>query len=108
MPTPPPRAVGGEDRAYRVARAYRYDGERATLWVLVCRSRCAGAPRGLRDPPLVIAGRRVRQFSTLGNNVAAFTTDNDRRSGRELQADVQHVLNDLDAAEEYGSRCYVQ
>jgi hypothetical protein len=30
------------------------------------------------------------------------------RAGRELQARVQHIVNDLDVAEEYGSRCYIQ
>jgi hypothetical protein len=50
----------------------------------------------------------MRQFSALGNNIAIFVTDNDRRSGRQLQARVQQVLNQLDVAEEYGSRCYIQ
>jgi hypothetical protein len=75
--------------------------------VVVCRGRCAAAPPGL-DRPRQIGGRYLRQFSSLGNNIAIFMTDNDRRSGRELQARVQHVVNDLDVAEEYGSRCYIQ
>jgi hypothetical protein len=102
-----PRAVVGTDLPYRGASAYRYDGERATLWVLVCRARCASAPRRL-DRRLPVNGRYLRQFSTLGNNIAMFTTDSDRRSGRKLQERVQHVMNELDVAEEYGSRCYVQ
>jgi hypothetical protein len=100
-----PRAVVGTGLPYRGARAYRYDSERATLWVLVCRGRCAAPPRGL-DRRFAIDGRYLRQFSTLGNNIAIFASDNDRRSGRELQARVQHIVNHLDVAEEYGSRCY--
>lgn len=50
----------------------------------------------------------MRQFSTLGSNIAIFMTDSDRSSGHELQAQVQHVVNGLDAAEEYGSRSYIQ
>jgi hypothetical protein len=106
-PTRLPRAVVGTARLYRGATAYRYDSERATLWVLVCPRRCAGAPPGLDRRPLV-DGRYLRQFSTLGNNIAIFTTDSDRRSGVQLQARVQHIVNDLDVAEENGSRCYVQ
>lgn len=106
-PERPPPAVLGNDRPYRSVSVYRYDSERATLWVLVCRARCASAPAGL-DRPLVIDGRQLRQFSTLGNNIAIFMTDNDRRSGRRLQARVQHVVNDLDVAEDYGSRCYIR
>jgi hypothetical protein len=101
-----PHAVVGNGVRYRGAAAYRYDSERATLWVLVCRRRCGGAPPGL-DRRLPVDGRYLRQFSSLGNNIAIFTTDNDRRSGRELQARVQHIVNDLDVAEEYGSRCYI-
>jgi hypothetical protein len=101
-----PRVVVGSDRPYRGARAFTSETERATLWVLVCRARCAGAPKGLSNRPIV-DGRPMRQFSALGNNIAVFTTDNDRRSGRALQARVQHVLNDLDVAEEVGSRCYI-
>jgi hypothetical protein len=104
---PLPRVVVGFDRPYRGARTYTHETEQATLWVLVCRVRCAGAPHGLSERP-VVEGRRMRQFSALGNNIAVFLTDNDRRSGRALQARVQHVLNDLDVAEEYGSRCYIQ
>ena len=81
--------------------------ERATLWILVCRARCASAPPGL-DRSVPIDGRYLRQFSTLGNNIAIFITDNDRRSGRELQASVQHVVNDLDVAYDSGSCCYIQ
>ena len=106
-PVRPPRVVVGNDRPYRGARAYRYESERATLWILVCRGRCAGAPAGLGRPRLV-EGRQLRQFSALGNNIAVFTTDTDRRSGPQLQARVQHVLNDLDVAEDPGSRCYIQ
>ena len=102
-----PPLVVGDDRPYQGAHAYTYETERATLWVLVCRARCAGAPRGLSERP-VVEGRTMRQFSALGNNIAVFTTDKDRRSGRALQARVQHLLNDLDVAEEYGSRCYIQ
>jgi hypothetical protein len=54
------------------------------------------------------AGAGVASRSPLGNNIAIVTTDNDRRSGRQLQARVQHIVNDLDVAEEHGSRCYVQ
>ena len=102
-----PRVVVGYDRPYQGARAYAHDTEQATLWVLVCRGRCAGAPQGLGERP-VVGGRRVRQFSALGNNIAVFTADNDRRSGHALQARVQHVLNGLDVAEQSGSRCYIQ
>jgi hypothetical protein len=104
---PLPREVFSDDRPYQGARAYTYDTERATLWVLVCRTRCAGAPHGLSERPMV-EGRTMRQFSALGNNIAVFTTDNDGRSGRALQARVQQIINDLDVAEEYGSRCYIQ
>jgi hypothetical protein len=104
---PLPRVVVGHDRPYQGARAYTHETERATLWVLVCRVRCAGAPQGLSHRP-VVDGRRMRQFSALGNNIAVFTADNDGHSGRALQARAQHVLNDLDVAEEYGSRCYIQ
>lgn len=106
-PTRLPRAVVGTGAPSRGATAYRYDSERATLWVLVCRARCAGAPAGL-DRRLPVEGRYLRQFSALGNNIAIFTTDNDRRSGRELQARVQHIVDDLDVVEEYGSRSYIQ
>ncbi len=102
-----PRAVVGNDGPYQGASAYRYDGERATLWVLVCRARCAGVPAGL-DRPLAIDNRYLRQFSALGNNVAIFMTDNDRRSGGQLQARFQHVVNDFDVAEDPGSRCSIQ
>lgn len=51
--------------------------ERATLWMVVCRARCARAPAGL-DRDLQIDGRYLRQFSTPGNNIAIFTTDKDR------------------------------
>jgi hypothetical protein len=102
-----PRALIGTAVPHRRAATYRHDSDRATLWVLVCHERCAGAPRGL-DRRLQIEGRYLRQFSALGNNVAIFATDDDGRSGRVLQARVQHVLNDLDIADDYGSRCYVQ
>src|SRR5919204_2864188 len=83
-----PRTVVGSDPGYRGARAYRYESERATLWVLVCRRRCASAPPGL-DRRLAIDGRYLRQFSVLANNIAVFTTADDRRSGRQLQTRVQ-------------------
>jgi hypothetical protein len=102
-----PRTVVGTAVPFREAKAYRFDSNRATLWVLICRERCAGAPPGL-DRSLRLAGRYLRQFSALGNNIAVLTTDNDRRSGRKLQAGVQHIINDLDVAEAYGSRCYIR
>lgn len=108
--TPLPRAVSA-DREYRHAIAYRHLTPRAALFVLVCKTRCVGAPQGLRKEPIAVGGRsrrHIRQFSTLGNNIAVFTTDNDRRSGRELQARVQATLNELDAAVPYASHCYVQ
>jgi hypothetical protein len=106
-PVPPPGAVVGDDPRYRRASAYRYDSERATFWILVCRTRCPDAPRGL-DRPRVVDGRQLRLFAALGNNIGFFTADNDRRSGRQLQGRVQHVLNDLDSAEDPDSRCYIQ
>ena len=106
-PAAPPDVVVGDDPLYRGASAYRYDSERATVWVLVCRARCAGAPEGL-DRPRVVDGQQLRLFAALGNNIGFFTTDNDRRSGRQLQGRVQHVLNDLDSAEDPDSRCYIQ
>jgi hypothetical protein len=106
-PTHLPDAVVGTALPARGVSTYRYESEPATLWILVCRVRCADAPPGL-DRRLPVDGRSLRQFSTLGNNIAIFMTDNDRRSGREFQERVQHVVNELDVAEEYGSRCYVQ
>jgi hypothetical protein len=103
---PLPRVVVGSDRHYEGAHAYAYATQRASLWVLVCPARCSDAPSGLDEHP-VVEGRTVRQFSTLGNNIAVFASDNDRRSGQALEAQVQPVLNDLDVAEEYGSRCYI-
>ena len=101
-------------REYLHAVAYRYTTAPAALFVLVCEARCVNAPEGLlrlrKERIAVGAGsrQRIRQFSTLGNNIAVFMTDNDRRSGRELQARVQPVLNELDAAEGPDSRCYIQ
>ena len=106
-PAAPPGVVVGDDPHYRGATAYRYDSRRATFWILVCRTRCAGAPEGL-DRPRAVDGRQLRLFAALGNNIGFFTTDNDRRSGRQLQGRVQHVLNDLDSAEDPDSRCYIQ
>jgi hypothetical protein len=107
-----PRAVVRDDPAYRGATTYRHVTERAALFVLVCNTRCANAPAGLRGSPVeVAAGQRpqhVRRFSTLGNNIAIFMTDNDRRSSRKLQVRVQPVLNNLDAAVPVDSHCYVE
>jgi hypothetical protein len=106
--TPLPRAVSRE-REYREAVAYRYAAPRATLFVLVCRTRCANAPRLLtRQIRVGRAPQHVRQISALGNNITVFTTDADRRSGARLQARVQAALDALDVAVPYGSRCYVQ
>lgn len=102
-----PGEVIGTAVRYRGAAIYRYDSERATLWLLVCRERCTSAPPGL-DRQTRIEGRYLRLFATLGNNIALFTTDKDRRSAEVLKARVQHVVNDLDIAEESGSRCYIQ
>ena len=105
--TPLPEAVVRDDTAYRGATTYRYATPRARLYVLVCALRCIDPPRGLRRPVSVGAPpQRVRQFSTLGNNIAIFMTDNDRGSGRELQARVQPILNDLDSSHQPGDRCY--
>jgi hypothetical protein len=107
--TPLPRAVVADDDAYRGAVAYRHFTTHAGLFVLVCRSRCVNAPPGLRRESRVPgrATHRLRQFSTLGNNIAVFSTNSDGRSGRRLQARVQPVLNELDAAEDPDSRCYI-
>ena len=103
-----PEAVVRDDPAHRGATTYRYATPRARLYVLVCALRCIDAPRGLRNQPVSVGTprQRVRQFSTLGNNIAIFMTDNDRRSGRELQARVQPILNDLDSSHQPGDRCY--
>ena len=98
---------------YLHAVAYWYVPTPAALFVLVCETRCVNAPEGhlrLRKERIPVGPRsrqHIRQFSTLGNNIAVFMTDNDRRSGRELQARVQPVLNELDAAEDPDSRCYI-
>ena len=108
--TPLPRTVS-RDRDYRHAIAYRHVTPRAALFVLVCKARCVDAPQGLRTERIAVGDRsrqHARQFSTLGNNIAVFMTDNDRRSGRVLQARVQPALDELDAAVPYGSRCYIQ
>jgi hypothetical protein len=109
-----PHAVAREDAAYRHARVYRHvtsrAASRAALFVLVCEARCTDAPR-LRERDIPIASRsrqRVRQISSLGNNIAVLVTDNDGRSGRELQARVQPILIGLDAAQDPESRCYIQ
>jgi hypothetical protein len=111
-PTTLPEAVVRGDAAYRGATAYRLFTERAGLFVLVCKARCANAPQGLREEPIATTAGRprqdIRQFSTLGNNIAIFVTDNDGRSGQRLQARVQPVLDELDAAVPIDSHCYVQ
>ena len=105
--TPLPRAGARADRAARGAATYRYATARARLYVLVCGVRRFDPPRRLRRPVSVGTPRQqVRQFSTLGNNIAIFMTDNDRGSGRQLQARVQPVLNDLDSSHQPGDRCY--
>ena len=102
---------GGE---YLHPVAYRYVTAPAALFVFVCEARCVNAPEGLlrlrkeRIPVGARSRQHIRQFSALGNNIAVFITDNDRRSGRGLQARVQPVLNELDAAEDPDSRCYIQ
>ena len=108
----PPAAIIGRARAYRGASAYRYVTERAALYVVVCRTRCVNAPPGLREARVLVAPgqrpQRLRQFSTLGNNIATFTTDNDGYSGRALHLRVEPALNELDAAVAPDSHCYIQ
>lgn len=97
--------------AYRNALAYRHTTPRAALFVVVCEARCVNAPPGLREERIGVGGGRrqhLRQFSTLGNNLAVFVTDEDGHSGRQLHARLRQVLNELDAAVPYGSRCYIQ
>ena len=98
-------------QAYRRATVLRYSTERASVYVLVCRRKCAIVPVEPRALPVAVpAGglHRIRQISGLGNNLLVFFTDNDRRSTRRLQTRVQPALNDLDAAVAYGSRCYIE
>jgi hypothetical protein len=109
VPTQLPRAVLGDEKAYRRAATYRHVTKHAALFVLVCEIRCAAAPRVLANEiPVAARNRqRLRDFSTLGTNVALFVTDNDGHSGRRLHAHVQPALRRLDAAEDPESRCYI-
>ena len=108
-PTGLPRAFFGDDKSYRGVAAYRHVTRQAALFVLVCEARCLAAPLALPNEIEVAPGarQRLRQFSTLGNNIAVFVTDTDRRSGRRLNERIGPVLNDLDAAHDSDSRCYV-
>lgn len=106
VPMALPPAAARNDKAYRDAAAYRHVNGRAALFVIVCKVRCRQAPHGIREQP--IDRQHVRQISVLGNNIVILMTDSDRRSGRDLQERVQAILNELDAAEDYNSRCYSQ
>ena len=97
--------------AYQGATVYRYARGRAAIFVLVCKVKCRGLPSSPRAAPIPVSGasrQKIRQISVLGNNIVVFTTDNDRRSGRYLQARVQPAMDDLDVAVPYESRCYVE
>lgn len=111
-PTALPLEVVSDYRAYRAASAYRYVSPRATLYVLVCKQRCVDAPGDVRAVPVVVAAdmppQRVRQFSTLGNNIASFATDNDGHSARKLTLRLVAVFSELDTAVSRDSHCYVQ
>jgi hypothetical protein len=73
-PTRLPRAVVGADRAYRGGTADRYDSERATLWVFVCRARCAGAPPRLVSWPTAGTCGSFRRSGTTSQSSGPTTT----------------------------------
>jgi hypothetical protein len=106
-----PSTVVGDARPYHGATAYRYVTRRAALYVVICRTRCVEPPVDLGETPVIVVPDRppqqLRQFASLGNNIATYATDDDRRSARRLVSRAQPALNALDAAVPVDSHCYI-
>jgi len=93
--------------AYRGARAFRHAPPGATVYVLVCRQRCA-ISRFRFGEARKVGEQRWRLGLDSNNNVPIWVTEADRRAGRRMLAAIAPVLREVHPYIEYGSRCYIR
>ena len=103
---PPPVWLPPSEPAYRGAQAFRHATPRDSVYVLVCRQRCAisrfrfGEARRLGE-------QRWRLGLDSNNNVPIWVTETDRRAGRQMLENLTPALREVHPYVEYGSRCYI-
>ena len=92
--------------AYRGAQAFRYAAPHATVYVLVCRQRCAisrfrfGAAREVGE-------QRWYMGLDSNNNVPIWVTEARPRAGLRALETTARARREVQPYIEYGSRCYI-
>lgn len=104
---PLPVWVPPTEPAYRGARAFRHATPRATVYVLVCRQRCA-ISRFRFGEARKVGEQRWRLGIDSNNNVPLWVTETDRRAGAQMLEAITPALRRVQPYVEYGSRCYIR
>ena len=105
-PIPLPAWLPPREPAYRGAKAFRHEAPRATVYVLVCRQRCAISRFRFGEARRVVE-QRWRLGIDSNNNVPIWVSEADRRSGAQMLEAVAAPLEDVQPYIAYGSRCYI-
>lgn len=106
-PIPLPVWLPPREPAYRGARAFRHRAPGATVYVVVCRQRCAISR--FRFAQARRAGeQRWRIGLFANNNVPVWVTEDDARAGARLLEAISEPLREVHPSVDPGSRCYVR
>lgn len=106
-PIPQPAWLPPREPAYRGALAFRHRARGATVYVLVCRQRCA-ISRFRFGEARRVGEQRWRLGIGSNNNVPVWVTEDDPRSGARLLDAISDPLRRVHPSIAYGSRCYVR
>ena len=105
-PIPLPAWLPPTEPAYRGAQAFRHAAQGATVYVLVCRQRCAISRFRFGEARRVVE-QRWRLGIDANNNVPIWVTEADRHSGARMLEAIAGPLKDVQPYIAYGSRCYI-